>query len=97
MPTVDQIDSGLVLWVAASKPHRLVVEVELREAGNDAGDDLGGRRSSGEVEHEATGQGEARGVVLRVPTSAVSALVTVVWPVGGRSHVSDELGGGGCG
>ena len=45
------------------KPRRLVVEVELREAGNDAGDDLGGRRSSGEAELEATGHGEARGVV----------------------------------
>ena len=31
------------------------------------GDDLGGRRSSGEVEPEPTGHGEARGVVLRAP------------------------------
>ena len=38
-------------------------KVELGEAGNDAGDDLGGRRSSGEDEPEATGHGEAQGVV----------------------------------
>ena len=63
MPTVDQIDCGFVLHVAGSKPQHLVVEVELGEAGNDAGDDLGGRRSSGEDEPEATGHGEARGVV----------------------------------
>ena len=63
MPTVDQIDCSLVLRVAGGKPQCLVVEVELGEAGNDAGDDLGGRRSSGEDESEATGHGEARGVV----------------------------------
>ena len=66
-------------------------------AGNVTGDDLGGRRSSGEAETEATGHGRVRGVVLRAPASAVSALVTKVWPVGGRSHVGDEIGGGGCG
>ena len=63
MPTVDQIDCGLVLRIAGSKSRRLVVEVELGEAGNDAGDDLGGRQSSGEDKPEATGHGEARGVV----------------------------------
>ena len=36
-----------------------------RVAGNVAGDDLGGHRSSGEVETEAAGHGEARGMVLR--------------------------------
>ena len=63
MPKVDQIDCGLVLRVAGGKPQRLVVDVELGEAGNDASDDLGGRRSSGEDKPEATGRGEARGVV----------------------------------
>ena len=63
MPTVDQIDCGLVLRVARSKPQRLVVEVEHGEAGKDAGDDLGGCRSSGEDGSEATGHGEARGAV----------------------------------
>ena len=36
-------------------------------------------------------------MVLRVPAGAVSVLDTVVWPVGGRRHVGDELGGGACG
>ena len=55
MPTVDQIDCGLVLRVAGSKPRRMVVEVELGEAGNNARDDLGGRRSSSQDKPEATG------------------------------------------
>ena len=74
-----------------------MVVVELGVAGNVAGDDLGGRRSSGEVEPEAMEHGEARGVVLRVPAGAVSALDAVVWPVVGWRHVGDELGGGACG
>ena len=71
--------------------------MELEVAGNVADDELCGCRNSGEVEPEATGHGEARGVVLRVPASAVSALDMVVWPVGGRSYVGDELRGGACG
>ena len=70
--------------------------MELGVAGNVADDELCGCRSSGEVKPEATGHGEARGVVLRVLAVAVSVLDAVVWPVGGRSHVGDELGGGGC-
>ena len=93
----DQMDGGEHLRVAGSKPRHCVAVVELGVAGNVADDELCGSQSSGEVEPDATGHGEARGVVLRVPTSAVSALVTVVWPVGGQSHVGDELGGGGCG
>ena len=93
----DQMGGGEHLQVARSKPRLLVALVELGVAGNGAGDDFGGHRSSGEVELDARGHGEARGVVLRVPTSAVSALDMVVWPVGGRSHVGDELRGGACG
>ena len=93
----DQMSGGGHLRVAGSKPQLLVALVELGVAGNGAGDDLGGRRSSGDEELEATGHGEARGEVLRVPTSAVSALDMVVWPVGGRSHVGGELHGGACG
>ena len=37
--------------------------MELGEAWNDAGDDLGGRRISGVDEPDTTGHGEARGVV----------------------------------
>ena len=66
-------------------------------AGNDAGDDLGGRRSSGEDEPEAMGHGEARGEVRWAPGDDASVLDTVVWPVVGRRHVGDELGGGACG
>ena len=91
------MSGGGHLRVAGSKPQLLVVVVELGVAGNGAGDDFGGRRSSGEVELDARGHGEARGVVLRAPAGAVSALDTVVWPVVGRRHVGDELGGGACG
>ena len=82
---------------AEDEPQLLVVVVELGVARNGAGDDLGGRRSSGEVELDARGHGEVRGVMLRVPAGAVSAMDTVVWPVVGRRHVGDELGGGACG
>ena len=75
----------------------MVAMVELGVAGNIAGDDLGGCQSSGEVEPKATGHGEAHGVVRWAPASTVSELDTVVWPVGGRSHVGYELGGNGCG
>ena len=92
----DQMGGGGHLRVAGNEPPRLVAVVELGVAGNITGDELCGCWSSGEVEPEATGHGEARGVVLRVPAGAVSVLDAVVWPVGGRSHVGDELGGGGC-
>ena len=75
----------------------MVESLGVGVTGVGAGDDFGGRRSSAEVEHDARGHGEVRGVVLRVPKSAVSALDTMVWPVGGRSHVGDELRGGACG
>ena len=61
----DQKSRGGHLRVAGSKMQLLVALVELGVAGNGAGDDFGGRRSSGEVELEATEHGEARGVVLR--------------------------------
>ena len=96
MHSDDQKSRGGHLRVAGSKPQLLVVVVELGVARNVAGDDFGGRRSSGDDEPEATGHGEARGEVLWVPTSAVSALDMVVWPVGGRSYVGDELRGGAC-
>ena len=52
---------------------------------------------SGEDEPEAMRHGEARGEVHWTPRDAVSVLDTVVWPVVGRRHVGDELGGGACG
>ena len=57
----DQMSGGGHLRVAGSKPQLLVVVVELRVAGNVAGDDFGGRQSSGEDEPEAAGHGRARG------------------------------------
>ena len=75
----------------------MVVEGGARVAGNIAGDDLGGRQSSGEAETEAAGHGEARGEVRWAPGDAVSVLDTVVWPEVGQRHVGDELGGGACG
>ena len=97
MHSGDQMSGGGHLRVAGSKPQLLVALVELGVAGNGVGDNFGGRPSSGEVELEATGHGEARGVVLRVPAGAVSALDMVVWPVGGRSRIGDELRGSACG
>ena len=91
------MDGGGHLRVAGSKPQLLVKLVKLEVAGDGAGDDFGSRRSSGEVELDARGHGEARGVMLRVPAGAVSVLDTVVWPVVGRRHVGDELGGGAWG
>ena len=66
MHSGDQMSDEGHLRVAGSKPQLLVALVELGVAGNDAGDDFGGRRSSGEVELEATGISEnhATGCVL---------------------------------
>ena len=55
------IDLGTKRWFRVMS--HLVEEVGLGEPENDTGDDLGGRRSSGKDETEATGHGEARGVV----------------------------------
>ena len=52
-----------MLRVAGELPHPVVQVVGHGDTGNNAGDDLGGRRSSGEDETEATGHDVARGVV----------------------------------
>ena len=93
----DQMGGGDHLRVARSEPRRVRVVVGLGFTGNDAGDELCGCRSSGEHGLVVRGHGKGRAVVLRVPRDAVSVLDTVVWPVGGRSHVGDKLGGGACG
>ena len=67
MHSGDQMSGGGHLRVAGSKPQLLVALVELGVAGNGAGDELGGCRSLSEVEHDARGHGEARGVVLTRP------------------------------
>ena len=93
----DQMDGVGHLRDAEGEPRRMVVAVGLGVAGNDADDELCGCRSSGELGLVARGHGEVRGVVLRVPGDAVSALDMVVWPLGGWSIVGEELGGGACG
>ena len=87
----DQMDGGEYLRVAGSKPHRLVVMVELGVAGIDAGDEPCGCRGTGVVEPVAREHGEGRAMVLRAPGDAVKLTAMVVRPLDGRSLVGDEL------
>ena len=87
MHSGDQKDGGDHLRAAGSNPRRLVVEVELGVAG----DDLGGRRSSDEDELVGAVIVEARGELLCGLHGAVRLVGMVVWPLGGRSYVGDEL------
>ena len=64
-------------------------KVELGEAGNDTGDDLGGRRSSGEDELVARGHGEGRARVLRAPASAWKTKACSVASQRGCGHDGD--------
>ena len=90
------MDGGEHLRVAGSKPHRLVVVVELGVAGIDAGDEPCGCRGTGMVESVAREHGEGHAMVLWVPGVAVELMATVVRPLDGRSLVGDELGGDAC-
>ena len=85
------MDDGEHQRVAGSKPHRLVVVVELGVAGIDAGDEPGGCRGTGVVETVAREHGEGQAMVLQVPGIAVKLMATVVRPLDGRSLVGDEL------
>ena len=85
------MDGGEHLLVAGSKPHRLVVVVELGVAGIDAGDEPCGCRSTGVVETVAREHGEGHAMALRVPGVVVKLMVNVVRPLDGRSLVGDEL------
>ena len=78
-------------------PQLLVESVGVGAAGIGAGDDLGGRRSSGGGELGARVCGEVRGVHDWTQHSVVSALDTERWPKDGREHFSDEIRGGACG
>ena len=51
------------LRVAGNEPRRVVLVVGLGVVGDDAGDEFGGGRSSGELVLVARGHGEAHGVV----------------------------------
>ena len=73
-PSGDQMDGGGHLHVAGSEPRRGVVVVELKVAGNDAGDELCGCRSLGEDELVAVVVFEARGQLLRGLCGAVKSV-----------------------
>ena len=62
-PTGRSLAREARIWDADARPHPTVVVARSGSGRSGAGDDLGGRRSSGEDEPEATGHGEARGVV----------------------------------
>ena len=62
-------------------------------AGNVAGDDLGGRRSSGEAETESAGHDEARGMVLRAPGSAWKTKACSDSSLRACGHGGDMAGG----
>ena len=85
----DQINGGEQLRDAGSEPRRLVEKVELGEAGNNAGDDLGGRRSSGKDELVARRHGEERAGVLRAPASALKMMTCSVANQRGCGHDGD--------
>ena len=68
-----------------------MVVVELKVAGNDAGDELCSCRSSCEDELIDAVVLEARGQLLHGLRGAVKSVDMVVWPLGGRSYVGDEL------
>ena len=57
----DQMGGGEHLQVAGTEPQLLVAVVELGVAGDVAGDDFGGRRSSGADENGATMHGRING------------------------------------
>ena len=59
----DQKDGGEYLRDAGRKPRPVVAVGGAEVAGNDAGDEFGGGRSSGEDELVARGHGEAHGLV----------------------------------
>ena len=88
---------GRHLGGAGDKPQLLVELVQVGVAGVGAGDDLGGRRSSGGDELGARVCGKVRGVHGWTQRSMVSAMDTERWPEDGREHVGDEIRGGACG
>ena len=91
-----QNDGGAHLRVAGSEPRRVVVVAGLGVAGNDAGDESSGCRSSGEVELVGAVLVEVRGVFLQHLHVTVKLVGTVAGPLDGRSLVGDELRGGAC-
>ena len=74
----------------------MVVVAGLGVAGNDAGDESSGCRSSGEVELVGAVLVEVRGVILQHLHRTVKLVGTMAGALGGRSLVRDELRGGVC-
>ena len=93
MPTVDQIDCDLVLRVARDKPRRLVVEVELGEAGNDGGEHGRGGRSSGLGGKHARLHNRTWGWPRSTRGDVLSAVVSSGASLHGRGHGGDMAGG----
>ena len=87
----DQMGGGEHLHADGNEPHRLVVVVERRVAGINAGDEPGGCRGTGVVETVAREHGEGHAMALQVPGIAVELMATVVRPLDGWSLVGDEL------
>ena len=63
MHSSDQKDGGDYLHDVGRKSRRVVAVGGVGVAGNIAGDEFGGGRSSGELGLVARGHGEARGLV----------------------------------
>ena len=93
MPTVDQIDCGLVLRVAGDKPRRLVVEVELGEAGNDSSEHVRGGRRSGLGGKHARLHNRTWGWPRSTRGDELCAVVSSGASMRGRGHGGDMAGG----
>ena len=78
---VDEIDSEDALHAARHAPHPMVLVAGRGEAGKDAGDDLGGCRSSGELGAVAVTALVARAGHLRALRNAGRKLGTTVGPL----------------
>ena len=78
-------------------PHLRACHASPDVDGNDAGDELCGCQGTGEVRPIVVVLLEAQGQVLRGLRDEVNSLGMVACPLGGRSIVGDELGGGACG
>ena len=89
MHSGDQEDDGHHLRDAGSEPRRVVAVRGAGVAGNIAGDEFGGGRSSGEVELVARGHGEGRAGVLRAPASAWKTKACSVASQCGYGHDGD--------
>ena len=83
-----------MLRVAGELPHLVVQVVGHEDAGGDAGDDLGGRRSSGVDGFDATVHGRGSWWWLRAPGAALSTTVSLALSHGGSGHDGTLVGGG---